>query len=134
MIGMLLAIAPIFLLFVLGHALRRGGIPNIEFWNLNEKLVYWVLIPALLFYKMATMELSGDLLGEFAVVIYLGLAGAVLFALAAGRIFSLDRPVWTSLLQGCARHNTFIALAVAERVYGAEVLAQPPWPRRCSFL
>ena len=123
MIEMLLAIAPIFLLIVLGHALRRGGIPNIEFWNLNDKLVYWVLFPSLLFYKMATMELSGDLLGEFATVIYLGLASAVIFALVAGRLFGLDRPAWTSVLQGCARHNTFIALAVAERVFGSEGLA-----------
>ncbi len=123
MIEMLLAIAPIFLLIVLGHALRRGGIPNIEFWNLNDKLVYWVLFPSLLFYKMATMELSGDLLGKFATVIYLGLASAVIFALVAGRLFGLDRPAWTSVLQGCARHNTFIALAVAERVFGSEGLA-----------
>jgi predicted permease len=123
MIEMLLAIAPIFLLIVLGHALRRGGIPNDEFWDLNDKLVYWVLFPSLLFYKMATMELSGDLLGEFATVIYLGFASAVLFALVAGRLFGLERPAWTSVLQGCARHNTFIALAVAERVYGPEGLA-----------
>jgi len=123
MVEMLLAIAPIFLLIVLGHALRRGGIPSIEFWNLNDKLVYWVLFPSLLFYKMATMELSGDLLGGFAMVIYLGFASAVFFALAAGRLFHLDRPVWTSVLQGCARHNTFIALAVAERVFGPEGLA-----------
>ncbi len=123
MIEMLLAIAPIFLLIVLGHALRRGGIPNIEFWNLNDKLVYWVLFPSMLFYKMATMELSGDLLGKFAMVIYLGLASAVISALVAGRLFGLDRPTWTSVLQGCARHNTFIALAVAERVFGSEGLA-----------
>jgi predicted permease len=123
MIEMLLAIAPIFLLIVLGHLLRRGGIPNIEFWDLNDKLVYWVLFPSLLFHKMATMKLSGDLLGEFAMVIYLGLLGAVVFALVAGRLFGLDRPAWTSVLQGCARHNTFIALAVAERVFGAEGLA-----------
>ena len=118
-----LAIAPIFLLIVLGHGLRRGGIPNIEFWNLNDKLVYWVLFPALLFYKMATMELSGDRLGEFAAVIYLGFSSAVIFALLAGRLFGLERPVWTSVLQGCVRHNTFIALAVAERVFGSEGLA-----------
>ncbi|MFT5446796.1 MAG: hypothetical protein ACI9DC_001971 [Gammaproteobacteria bacterium] len=36
----LLAIAPIFLLIILGHALRRGGIPTVDFWNLNDKLVY----------------------------------------------------------------------------------------------
>ena len=122
MIEMLLAIAPIFLLIVLGYLLRRGGIPSLDFWNLNDKLVYWVLFPALLFYKMATMELSGDLLGEFAIAIYLGLASAILFALAAGRLLRLERPLWTSVLQGCARHNTFIALAVAERVFGPEGL------------
>ena len=31
MTQMLLAIAPIFLLIILGHALRRGGIPTVDF-------------------------------------------------------------------------------------------------------
>lgn len=38
---LMLIIAPIFLLIILGHGLRRGGIPSFEFWNLNDKLVYW---------------------------------------------------------------------------------------------
>lgn len=123
MTGMLLAIAPIFLVIALGHVLRREGIPSTDFWNLNDKLVYWVLFPSLLFYKMATMDLSGQLLGSFAVVIYLGFGSAILFALAAGAILRLDRAVWTSVIQGCGRHNTFIALAVAERLYGDTGLA-----------
>ena len=122
MAEMLLAIAPIFLLILLGHALRRGGIPSLEFWNLNDKLVYWVLFPALLFYKMATLELTGSQVGEFALVIYGGFAAAMLFALLSGRLVRLDAPLWTSVVQGCTRHNTFIALAVAERVYGVEGL------------
>ena len=48
-----LSVIPIFLLIVLGHGLRRGGIPSFEFWNLNDKLVYWVLMPALLFSKIS---------------------------------------------------------------------------------
>ena len=52
MITILLSIAPIFLLIVLGHLLRRGGIPSFDFWNLNDKLVYWVLFPSLLFHEM----------------------------------------------------------------------------------
>lgn len=123
MIAMLLAIAPIFVLIILGHALRRGGIPSLEFWNLNDKLVYWVLFPALLFHKMATMDLTGADVGRIAMVVYPGLAVAVFFVLVMGAIFTLGRPAWTSVLQGCARHNTFIALAVAERVFGAEGLA-----------
>ncbi|MDZ7749423.1 MAG: AEC family transporter [Halofilum sp. (in: g-proteobacteria)] len=123
MAGMLLAIAPIFLVIALGHVLRREGIPSTDFWNLNDKLVYWVLFPSLLFYKMATMELTGHLLGSFALVIYAGFAAAIVFALASGAIFRFGAATWTSVIQGCGRHNTFIALAVAERLYGDSGLA-----------
>jgi predicted permease len=119
----LLSIAPIFLLIVLGHLLRRGGIPSFEFWDLNDKLVYWVLFPSLLFYKMATLQLSGSILGSYAIVIYAGFLSAIAFSLAAGWLLKIERPTWTSVIQGAARHNTFIALAVAERVFGPEGLA-----------
>ncbi len=123
MIAILLSIAPIFLLIVLGHGLRRGGIPSVEFWNLNDKLVYWVLFPSLLFYKTSTIELSGELVGDYAVVILGGFGGAVAFALLSTAVFRLPGPSATSVLQGAGRHNTFIALAAAERLYGGEGLA-----------
>ncbi|GHD54701.1 transporter [Thalassobaculum fulvum] len=123
MIAILLSIAPIFLLIVLGHGLRRGGIPSVEFWNLNDKLVYWVLFPSLLFYKTSTIELSGELVGDYAVVILGGFGGAVAFALLSTAVFRLPGPTATSVLQGAGRHNTFIALAAAERLYGGEGLA-----------
>jgi predicted permease len=119
----LLPIAPIFVLIVLGHLLRRGNIPSLEFWNLNDRLVYWVLFPALLFYKTSTLKFSGGLVVPYAVVIYGGFACAVLFALLGSRLLRFEGPLASSLVQGCARHNTFIALAVAERLYGAQGLA-----------
>ncbi len=122
MFTILLSIAPIFILIVLGHALRRGGIPSIEFWNLNDRLVYWVLVPALLFYKMSTTSFSAGLIGGYAVVILGGFTAALIFGWGVGR-FCEDRPAASSVLQGVARHNTFIALAVAERLYGGEGLA-----------
>ncbi len=118
-----LSIVPIFLLIVLGHGLRRGGIPSFEFWNMNDKLVYWVLMPALLFSKISTTQLEAGLVGSFAVVILGGFAVAVGFALVSARALGMDGPVASSLLQGVTRHNTFIALAVAERLFGPEGLA-----------
>jgi len=118
-----LSIAPIFVLIVLGHALRRGGIPSIDFWNLNDRLVYWVLFPALLFYKTSTISFSGGMVLPYATVIYGGFACAVAFALLAAWTLRIEAPVAASLLQGAARHNTFIALAVAERLYGSQGLA-----------
>ncbi|MFN3979418.1 MAG: AEC family transporter [Caldilinea sp.] len=123
MFSIFLSIAPIFLLLILGYLLRRNGIPSIEFWNLNDRLVYWVLFPALLFTNTSTFNLSGDLLSSFAAAIYAGFGGAVLFALISSRMAKLSGPTASSVLQGAARHNSFIALAVAERLIGAEGLA-----------
>ncbi len=123
MFSIFLSIAPIFLLLILGYLLRRNGIPSIEFWNLNDRLVYWVLFPALLFTNTSTFNLSGDLLSSFAAAIYAGFGGAVLFALVSSRLAKLSGPTASSVLQGAARHNSFIALAVAERLIGAEGLA-----------
>lgn len=117
------SIAPIFVLIILGHLLRRGGIPNVEFWNLNDKLVYWVLMPALLFYKTSTIKLTPELVGSYATVILGALACAIVFALLAGKLLRFSGPVASSILQGSARHNTFIALAMAEHMYGGEGLA-----------
>jgi len=121
---LILPIAPIFLLIVLGHLLRRGGIPSFEFWNLNDKLVYWVLFPCLLFNKIAGLDFSGGELGELAIAIYAGFGAAILFSLLVQPFFRTEKPLWTSILQGCARHNTFIALAVGEQVFGGEVLGK----------
>ncbi|MDK1118194.1 MAG: AEC family transporter [Anaerolineae bacterium] len=122
--NILLSIAPIFILIIVGYGLRRGGFPSTEFWHLNNKLVYWVLIPALLFSKISTIPLSNDnfLLNTF--VIYSGFGMAVLFALLSTKVLRLNGSASSSILQGSARHNSFIGLAVAERLFGADGLSQ----------
>ena len=118
-----LSIAPVFALIVLGYGLRRGRIPSYEFWQVNDKLVYWVLMPSLLFYKTSTAEYEPALIKSYAFVI----VGAFLCALAFGAITAflsrMPAPTATSLLQGSARHNTFLALAIAEKLYGSDGLA-----------
>ena len=123
MLNILWSILPIFVLIVLGNLLRRNGIPSIEFWNLNDKLVYWVLFPSLLFYKTSTTDLAGGFIGPLAAIILSGLVAAVAVSLILGFAFGYNRPQATSILQGSARHNTFIALAIAERLFGTEGLA-----------
>ena len=123
MLEIVLTIAPIFLLIVLGNILRRIGIPSVDFWNINDKLVYWVLFPVLLFKTTSSLTLSGAVIGNYAIVILGGFFAAVLYSLIAIKVFRISAPSGTSVLQGAARHNTFIALAVAERLFGADGLA-----------
>lgn len=119
----LIAIAPIFLLIILGYLLRRNGIPNVEFWNLNDKLVYWVLMPALLFHKTSTIELTPGLVGSYSVVIIGGFLAALAFGLGTARIAGLPNDKASSVMQGTARHNAFIALSIAGGLFGADGLS-----------
>ncbi|MFT6073493.1 MAG: putative permease [Yoonia sp.] len=116
MLTTFLAIAPVFALILMGYGLRRGGIPSTEFWNLNDRLVYWVLMPALFFAKISAADLSGGL-GDYAALLYAGFFTAIFCGWLFGR--GSAAPQASSLLQGSARFNTFIGLAIAEAVFGA---------------
>lgn len=119
MLTIFLAIAPVFALILMGYGLRRGGIPSTEFWNLNDRLVYWVLMPALFFAKISAADLSGGL-GQYAMLLYSGFFAAIGCGWLLGR--GIAAPQASSLLQGSARFNTFIGLAIAEAVFGTQGL------------
>ena len=114
-----LAIAPIFLLIVTGYGLRRGGIPSLEFWNLNDRLVYFVLMPALFFVSISEVDLSDPVLLRYAGTLYGGFFAATAAGVAAALWLARGGAVGTTVIQGAARFNTFIALAVAEALHGA---------------
>ncbi|MCT4683612.1 MAG: AEC family transporter [Roseicyclus sp.] len=122
MITIALSIAPIFLLIVTGYALRRGGIPSEEFWTLNDRLVYFVLMPALFFVRISEADLSDPDLISYAGTLYAGFFAATAAGTAAAILLRVPAPQATSILQGAGRFNTFIALAVAEALYGAPAL------------
>lgn len=115
MLTIFLAIAPVFALIMMGYGLRRGGIPSTEFWNLNDRLVYWVLMPALFFAKISSADFSGGL-GDYALLLYAGFFAAISCGWLLGR--GIQAPQASSLLQGSARFNTFVGLAIAEALFG----------------
>lgn len=118
MLATLTSILPIFLIIALGLGLRKGGIPSTEFWNVNDKLVYWVLMPCLMFNKVSLAELNNPNLVPYAITLIAGFGLAVGFGLLVGRMFGFHPPQATSILQGCARNNAFVALALSASLYG----------------
>jgi len=122
-IEILLLIAPVFILIILGNLLRRIGVPELSFWHVSDKLIYWVLIPALLFHHVSQITLSSIMLANYAVVILSGLFVVTTLSFIAGKLFEYTPQIWTSVMQGAARHNAFIALAIAGSLFGNEGLA-----------
>lgn len=106
-------------MIVVGHVIRRLLVDAPEFWSGVDRLAYWVLLPSLLFNKIATMSVSADFIGPFAVVVLAGFLAAFVFSYVASRMLGFAGPVASSVVQGASRHNTFVALAVTERMFGA---------------
>jgi len=116
---MLSALAPVFALILLGYGLKRAHAFPVTLWSGIEALVYWFLLPALLIVKLGNTDLS-----ELDVIpMAAAMAGAtvlVVVALVVVRlIVGIDGPVYTSILQGAVRQNSYIGLAAAVPLYGA---------------
>ena len=103
---------------VVGQVIRRTLVDVPEFWSGVDRLAYWVLLPSLLFAKISTMQLGAEFVGAFAVTVTAGFVAAFAFATVASLMAGFDGPVASSVVQGASRHNTFIALAVTERLFG----------------
>ena len=96
--------------------------PDISFWEINDKLCYWVLIPALLFHYISQINLSSEMLYSYSIIIYVGFFIAMLTVLILGKLLGYPPERWTSILQGAVRQNAFIALAITGSLFGDEGL------------
>jgi predicted permease len=121
--GVLGALAPVFLLILLGALLRRADWPATGFWPGVDRLVFWVLFPPLLAVSLARAELTGVALLPFIAAT----AGPVLLVAAGCLLLQRQWPAraatFAATFQGCIRPNTYIALAVAATAFGGPALA-----------
>lgn len=118
------ALVPISVLIALGFGLKRIGFLPDAAWSGMEKLTYFVLFPVLLVSTLGGQSFVGTPWLEMliVVVVTLTVAAAVLLLLRQMRSED-DGAVFTSIFQGGVRFNTYITLAAAQGLYGAEGLA-----------
>src|SRR5574340_98211 len=118
-----LVLLPEFLLIAVGVLLARMRAFGPAFWSGTERLVYFVLFPALLFRSLASgAGAIGTALPFVATGLAFTLAGIALSFL--GRfLFRLPEGDFAACFQCGFRFNTYLALAVAERLQGAHGLA-----------
>jgi hypothetical protein len=118
-----LVILPNFALIVAGFALARGFEYGRDFWAGLEKLVYYVLFPALLFRSLATARIDALSAGVLVGAAWAFTAAAFLLSIAAGPVLRLDRKLLAAGSQCGYRFNTYVGLAVAGSLFGTEGVA-----------
>ncbi len=118
-----LLVAPDFLLIALGVLLARRFAYGAPFWEGVERLVYFVLFPALLFRSLATAPLAIGDAGALALTALGYTGGAMVLSALARPLFALPRETFAACFQCGFRFNTYLVLAVASSLGGAKAVA-----------
>ena len=118
-----LALLPDFALILLGFALRRMMHLGDHFWTGLEKLVYFVLFPALLFHALVRTVIDWHAALPLLATGALSMIAAMLLGGAAHWLFRLSPLSFASQFQCGFRFNSYIGLAVAGNLHGSAGIA-----------
>ncbi|MET0507389.1 MAG: AEC family transporter [Burkholderiaceae bacterium] len=120
---MLSLLFPDLALIALGFVLSRKVAWGQDLWSGLERLNYFVLFPALLFHSLVRRPLQLDLARDLALAVVVVIAAGALAGLAARPILAPTPIRFASALQCAFRFNSYLALAVSQRLGGEQGLA-----------
>jgi len=118
-----LLLLPDFSLILLGYALRRAMQLGDHFWSGLEKLVYFVLFPALLFNALTRSHIDFAAAAPLILSGFLAMLAGMALALPARWLFAMTKASFAAQFQCAFRYNTYIGLAVAGTLHGAAGIA-----------
>lgn len=127
MLAIFESILPVFLLILAGNLLRRTPLVNQAAWPGLDQLGYWILYPALLFITIVNADFTGLQLDAMMAALLVSVATICGFIYALWPLLARTGLVleseFSSVFQTTARWNSFIALAVAQKIFPAAGMA-----------
>jgi len=118
-----LLLLPDFSLILLGFALRRWMGMGDHFWAGVEKLVYFILFPALLVNAILRTQLDLAAATPLLAAALGAMAAGMAMSLLARPLFDLKPMVFASVFQCGYRFNSYIGLAAAGLLFGTPGIA-----------
>ncbi len=109
---------PDFSLILLGFLLKRFMRWDDGFWSGIDRLVYFILFPALLFYSTARTPFDFHATGNLLIVSLAACSGGIALGWLAKPLFPVKPMIFESGVQTAFRFNSYIGLAVASRLAG----------------
>jgi hypothetical protein len=119
-------LGPIVLVLAVGQvAMRSGFLRRATFDDIN-RLVYWIGLPALLFHKIQSARIEGDMAVRILSVLLVGTLGSALLGYAAGALLRLPLRSRVALVQTALRGNlAYVGLPVVLFALGESGVATP---------
>ena len=118
-----LLLLPDFALILLGVAIRRWMHLGDHFWAGVEKLVYFILFPALLINAIVRTRLDLAAALPLLATAFAAMAGGMALGLLPRVFMKIPALTYASMFQCAYRFNSYIALAVAGMLFGAVGIA-----------
>jgi predicted permease len=109
---------PDFALILIGFIIIRITNWGNDFWIGMEKLVYYVLFPALLFYSTSRTPLDFAVTGKLLQVALAACLTGIILGWLAKPLFKPGPMIFESGVQTAFRFNSYLALAAANRLAG----------------
>ena len=119
----LLLLLPDFALIALGYLICRHTALNRPVWDGAELLVYYLLFPCLLFNAIVRNPIQPAAMAQFGGTGLAIVGTGIVLAYALGRLPGVDPLLHASGAQTAFRFNSYVALALSERLAGAQGVA-----------
>ena len=119
----LLLLLPDFALIALGYVICRHTALNRAVWDGAELLVYYLLFPCLLFNAIVRNPIQPGAMAQFGGTGLAIVGTGIVLAYALGRLPGVDPLLHASGAQTAFRFNSYVALALSERLAGAQGVA-----------
>ncbi|SFU14660.1 AEC family transporter [Mesorhizobium sp. YR577] len=115
------SILPIFLLIIGGNLLRRMPLIDSSAWIGLDQIGFWFLYPALLFVTIYNADFSGLQLDAMMAALLMALVAMIAITLALWPLLKstglVRKNEFSSIFQTAVRWNSFIALAIAQKIF-----------------
>lgn len=110
-------LAPVFVIIALGAVLRKSRFLSAQLIEGLNQLVYWVGLPCLLFYKIATADYDFQTAGKTFIVVLGSTAVCIVIAYIMAAVLKLPAVSTGTFVQGSFRGNLlYIGLSIV--IYG----------------
>ena len=111
------ALVPVFGLILIGYLFKRISFPSHEFWPMADKLTYFILMPALLIYKLSNAKFEANSV-SFVLASLIAIFLTMIILIIVNKITPTKNSSFTSIVQGGIRFNTYVFLAISGSIFG----------------
>ncbi len=118
LVPIMVALSPIFGMFVLGAGLKKFGLVKQAAWDGLDRLVFLVLFPTLLFVNSAKADLEGDAVGGMLIVLSSAIFATAFATRAVKSLGGLNDRDFVTVYQAAYRMNAYVGIAASTALLG----------------